>query len=55
MKKSLLTLLEKTLKDEDLLALSHLYLYRAMDIEQIFSYVYKVDSETASDKEKEQL
>ena len=52
MKKSLLTLLEKTLKDEDLLALSHLYLYRAMDIEQIFSYVYQVDNDTASDKRK---
>lgn len=52
MKKTLITLLEKTLKEEDLLTLSHLYLYRAMDIEQIFSYIYNVGSDSSSDKRK---
>lgn len=51
MKKSLIELLGK-LKDEDLVCLSHLYLYRAMDVNQIFDFVYKVEGETASDKRK---
>lgn len=45
MKKSLLELSEK-LKEEDLITLSHLYLYRAMDVEQIFDYIYKIPNDT---------
>ena len=53
MKKSLLELTE-LLKEEDLIALSHLYLYRAMDVEQIFNFIYKVPGDTHREiKEKE--
>ena len=51
MKKSLLELSEK-LKDEDLITLSHLYLYRAMDVEQIFNYIYKIPNDTPGNKRK---
>lgn len=51
MKKSLLELTE-LLKEEDLIALSHLYLYRAMDVEQIFNFIYKVPGDTPGNKRK---
>lgn len=51
MKKSVLALTE-LLKEEDLIALSHLYLYRAMDVEQIFNYIYKVPGDTPGNKRK---
>lgn len=49
MKKSTLDTIEK-LKPNDLVALNYLYLYRAMDIEQLMKEIYEVDTETAGGK-----
>ena len=38
------------LKDDDLITLSYLYLYRAMNVEQLMRYVYKVDTSNPSGK-----
>lgn len=38
------------LKEEDFTTLSHLYLYRAIDIEQLMRYVYDVDTSIPSGK-----
>ena len=51
MKKALIELMSK-LKDDDLKALSYLYLYRAMDVDQIMTYVYGVGAETTVEKRK---
>lgn len=39
MKKALIELIDR-LKEDDLKALSYLYLYRAMDVEQVMKYVW---------------
>lgn len=49
MKKSTIETLNR-LKQEDLQALSYLYLYRAMDVEQLMESVYNVDTTTPSGK-----
>lgn len=51
MKKALIELIDR-LKEDDLKALSYLYLYRAMDVEQVMKYVYLVDTETPAGKRK---
>ena len=51
MKKALIELMSK-LKDDDLKALSYLYLHRAMDVDQIMTYVYGVGAETTAEKRK---
>ena len=51
MKKSLLDTINK-LSKEDIETLTSLYLYRALDFEQITSYIYNIKENTASDKAK---
>ena len=45
----------KQLNTQDIEVLTSLYLYRAMDFEQILKYIYKIDGDTASDKRKKTL
>ena len=52
MKKSLIELLDK-LNDDDLKALSYLYLYRAMDVNQLMVYVYRLNLEGVMDKKEQ--
>lgn len=51
LKQSVLDSIEK-LKDDDLITLNYLYLYRAMDIEQIMTAIYQVDTSIPSGKRK---
>ena len=47
LKQSILNSIEK-LKDDDLITLNYLYLYRAMDVEQIMTAIYQVEVESES-------
>lgn len=49
MKQALLKTIDK-LKDEDLITLSYLYLYRAFDVEQIMENIYRVNTDTPAGK-----
>lgn len=49
MKKSVLQSIEK-LKHDDLIVLNYLYLYRAMDVDQIMTHIYHVDYEKTAGK-----
>lgn len=51
MRKGLIALIDK-LKEDDLRALSYLYLYRAIDVEDLMKHVYKIDTEATSGKAK---
>lgn len=49
MRKSVLNSID-ILKDDDLITLSYLYFYRAMDVEQLMKRIYHVDTTTANGK-----